>query len=63
MLKLHLVVAAKRYYAVYQTDFPNAYLNSDLRDFAPIIIPDGYLNAGDIAILRKAHYGTKQGSR
>ena len=63
MLRLHLAVAAKRFYGVLQTDFPNAYLNSDLRDFVLIIIPDGYPNAGDVAILRKAHYGTKQGGR
>ena len=55
MLRLHLAVAAKRFYRVLQTDFPNAYLNSDLRDFVLIIIPDGYSNAGDVAILRKAH--------
>ena len=63
MLRLHLAVATKRSYRVLQTDFPNAYLNSDLRDFVLIIIPDGYPNAGDVAILRKAHYGTKQGGR
>ena len=40
-----------------QTDFPNAYLNSDLCDFVAIIIPDGYLNVGDVAILQKAHHG------
>ena len=51
ILRLHLVIAAKRTYRVYQTDFPNAYLNSDLRDFVLIIIPDGYPNAGDVAIL------------
>ena len=39
MLRLHLTVAAKRYYLVLQTDFPNAYLNNDLRDFVLIIIP------------------------
>ena len=50
-LRLHLAIAAKRYYQVYQTDFPNAYLNSDLRDFVLIIIPDEYPNAGDVAIL------------
>ena len=63
MLRLHLAVATKRFYRVLQTDFPNAYLNSDLRDFVLIIIPDGYPNTGDVAILRKAHYGTKQGGR
>ena len=39
MLRLHLAVAAKRNYLMLQTDFPNAYLNSDLRDFVLIIIP------------------------
>ena len=63
ILRLHLAVATKRFYIVLQTDFPNAYLNSDLRDFVRIIIPDGYPNADDVAILRKAHYGTKQGGR
>ena len=61
MLRRHLAVAAKRYYQVYQTDFPNTYPNNELRDFVLIIIPDGYPNAGDVTILRKVHYGTKQG--
>ena len=44
-------------------DYKNAYLTADLQDFVLMVIPDGFPHAGDIAILRKAQYGTKQGAR
>jgi hypothetical protein len=44
------------------TNSPN-YLHAPIQDVVYIVIPEGFPNAGDIARLRKAAYGTKQGAR
>ena len=44
-------------------DLTNAYLHAPIQDVVYIYIPEGFPNAGDIARLRKAAYGTKQGAR
>jgi hypothetical protein len=46
-----------------QLDLTNAYLHAPIVDVVYIIIPEGFPNAGQIARLRKAAYGTKQGAR
>ena len=62
-VRIFLAIIAARGYHVMQGDYKNAYLTADLKDFVLIVIPDGFPHAGDIAILRKAQYGTKQGAR
>ena len=62
-VRIFLAIIAAREYYVMQGDYKNAYLTADLQDFVLIVIPDGFPHAGDIAILRKAQYGTKQGAR
>jgi hypothetical protein len=44
-------------------DLTNAYLHADIKDEVLIIIPDGFPGAGEVALLEKGLYGTKQGSR
>ena len=61
MHRAHLTIATKRYYRVYQAYFSNAYPNSELQGFVLNVISDEFPNAGDVAILRKVHCGTKQG--
>jgi hypothetical protein len=46
-----------------QLDLTNAYLHAPIVDVVYIIIPEGFDGAGQIARLRKAAYGTKQGAR
>ena len=46
-----------------QLDLTNAYLHAPIVDVVYIIIPEGFEGAGQIARLRKAAYGTKQGAR
>jgi hypothetical protein len=46
-----------------QLDLTNAYLHAPIVDVVYIIIPAGFEEAGHIARLRKAAYGTKQGAR
>ena len=60
MPRPHLAITTKCFYRAYQTDFQT---RTSTATSVLIIIPDGYPNAGDVAILRKAHYGTKQGGR
>ncbi len=44
-------------------DLTNAYLHAPIVDVVYIIIPEGFEEQGQIARLRKAAYGTKQGAR
>ena len=46
-----------------QLDLTNAYLHAPIQDIVYIYIPDGFPGAGEIALLQKAAYGTKQGAR
>ena len=46
-----------------QLDLTNAYLHAPIVDVVYIIIPEGFEGQGQIARLRKAAYGTKQGAR
>ncbi len=61
--RLFLCVSAFRKYDITQLDLTNAYLHAPIQDVVYIIIPEGFPNADDVARLRKAAYGTKQGAR
>jgi hypothetical protein len=61
--RLFLCVSAFRKYDLTQLDLTNAYLHAPIQDVVYIIIPEGFPNAGAVARLRKAAYGTKQGAR
>ncbi len=63
MLRLLLVFIAYRQYNTVQMDLTNAYLHGEIKDVVLIIIPDGFPGAGEVALLEKGLYGTKQGSR
>jgi hypothetical protein len=63
MLRLLLVFIAYRNYHTIQMDLTNAYLHAAIKDVVFITIPDGFPGAGEIALLEKGLYGTKQGSR
>jgi hypothetical protein len=62
-LRIFLAVTAFRKYDMLQLDLTNAYLHAPIVDVVYIIIPEGFDGAGQIARLRKAAYGTKQGAR
>jgi hypothetical protein len=63
-LRIFLAVTAfRKYYEMLQLDLTNAYLHAPIVDVVYIIIPEGFPNQGQIARLRKAAYGTKQGAR
>ncbi len=62
-LQIFLAVTAFRKYDMIQLDLTNAYLHAPIVDVVYIIIPEGFEGAGQIARLRKAAYGTKQGAR
>jgi hypothetical protein len=62
-LRLFLAVSAFRTYPMIQLDLTNAYLHAPILDVVYIIIPEGFPGRGEIARLRKAAYGTKQGAR
>jgi hypothetical protein len=62
-LRIFLAVTAFRKYDMIQLDLTNAYLHAPIVDVVYIIIPEGFEGAGQIARLRKAAYGTKQGAR
>jgi hypothetical protein len=62
-LRIFLAVTAFRKYDMIQLDLTNAYLHAPIVDVVYIIIPEGFDGAGQIARLRKAAYGTKQGAR
>ena len=62
-LRIFLAVTAFRKYNMIQLDLTNAYLHAPIVDVVYIIIPEGFEGAGQIARLRKAAYGTKQGAR
>ncbi len=63
MLRFLLVFIAYRNYTTVQMDLTNAYLNAAIKDVVFIVIPDGFSGAGEVALLEKGLYGTKQGSR
>ena len=63
MLRLLLVFIAYRKYTTVQMDLTNAYLHGAIKDVVFIVIPDGFPGAGEVALLEKGLYGTKQGSR
>jgi hypothetical protein len=63
MLRLLLVLIEYRNYTTVQMDLTNAYLHPAIKDVVFIIIPDGFPGAGEIALLEKGLYGTKQGDR
>ncbi len=62
-LRTFLAVTAFREYEMTQLDLTNAYLHAPIVDVVYIIIPERFDGAGQIARLRKAAYGTKQGAR
>ena len=62
-LRLFLAVSAHRKYSMVQLDLTNAYLHAPIVDVVYIFIPEGFPGQGEIARLRKAAYGTKQGAR
>jgi hypothetical protein len=62
-VRLFSTIINSRSYFSCTGDSKNAYLHSKLKDLIFIIIPEGFPGAGEIAILRKALYGTKQGAR
>jgi hypothetical protein len=62
-LRIFLAVTAFKKYDMVQLDLTNAYLHAPIVDVVYIIIPEGFEGAGQIARLRKAVYGTKQGAR
>ena len=63
LLRLFLAVSAFRQYQLVQLDLTNAYLHAPIQDVVYIYVPEGFPHAGEIARLRKAAYGTKQGAR
>ncbi len=62
-LRIHLAIIAHRLYHCVQMDLTNAYLHADIQDVVFIFIPSGFPGAGEVALLEKGLYGTKQGSR
>ncbi len=62
-LRLFLAVSAFRKYTIVQLDLTNAYLHAPIVDVVCIYVPEGFPGQGEIARLRKAAYGTKQGAR
>ncbi len=62
-LRIFLAVSAFRKYDMVQLDLTNAYLHAPILDVVYIYIPEGFPGQGEIARLRKAAYGTKQGAR
>jgi hypothetical protein len=63
MLRLLLAFIAYRNYTTVQMELTNAYLHVAIKEVVFIVIPDGFPGAGEIALLEKGLYGTKQGSR
>ena len=62
-LRMFLAVTAFRKYDMLQLDLTNAYLHAPIVDVVYIVIPEGFEGTGQIARLKKAAYGTKQGAR
>ncbi len=62
-LRLFLAVSAFRQCNMVQLDLTNAYLHASIFDVVYIYIPEGFPGQEEIARLRKAAYGTKQGAR
>ncbi len=63
IVRLFLALTAFRQWEMIQLDLTNAYLHAPIQDIVYIYIPDGFPGAGEIALLQKAAYGTKQGAR
>jgi hypothetical protein len=61
LLRIFLLITAFRQYQIIQLDLTNSYLHAPIQDVVYIYIPEGFTNEGNIARLRKAAYGTKQG--
>jgi hypothetical protein len=62
-LRMLLAIIAYRKYHTVQMDLTNAYLHASIQDRVYIYIPQGFPGAGEVALLVKAAYGTKQGAR
>jgi hypothetical protein len=62
-LRLYLCLTAYRKWDMIQLDLTNAYLHAPIQDVVYIIIPPGFPREGEVVILKKAAYGTKQGAR
>ncbi len=62
-LRTLLAIIAYRKYHTVQMDLTNAYLHASIQDKVYIYIPEGFPGKGEIALLVKAAYGTKQGAR
>jgi hypothetical protein len=56
------IINSRAYYAC-TGDSKNAHLHSKLKGLIFIVIPEGFSGAGEIAMLRRALCGTKQGAR
>jgi hypothetical protein len=63
MVRLFLPITAYRKWDMIQLDLTNAYLHAPIQDIVYIVVPEGFPGAGEIALLQKAAYGTKQGTR
>jgi hypothetical protein len=63
MVRLFLTITAYRTWEMIQLDLTNAYLHAPIQDIVYIIIPQGFPGAGEVVLLQKAAYGTKQGAR
>ncbi len=63
IVRLFLALTAFRKWEMVQLDLTNAYLHAPIQDIVYIYIPDGFPGAGEVDLLQKAAYGTKQGAR
>jgi hypothetical protein len=63
LLRVFLFVTAFRIYKMIQLDLTNAYLHAPKKKGVYSYIPDGFPGVHEIARLRKAAYGTKQGAK
>jgi hypothetical protein len=62
-LRIFLAIMANRQCHIEQLNLTNACLHASIKDTALIIIPEGFPGENEIAILRQAGCGTKQGAR
>ena len=60
---MSLAIVALRRYVCLQGDSSNACLHAGMQGLVLITTPDGFPGAGEVAVLTKALYGSKQGSR
>jgi hypothetical protein len=60
-MRILLKIAAKHNWPVYNFDFVAAYLNAPIDEEVWVLPPEGLkAKEGDVCILHKALYGTKQ---